>query len=97
MINVVGANIARRRCELGWTQKELAEKMGYKSHSSINKIELGVNDVTTTTIRAFAKALDVDVGYLLGLNDLTEKERKLVNAYRAKADMRKSVDMLLGI
>lgn len=41
-----GERVKARRIELGWTQEELAEKMGYKSKSSINKIELGINDVT---------------------------------------------------
>ena len=33
--------IRKRREELGMSQEELAKKMGYKSRSSINKIEMG--------------------------------------------------------
>ena len=36
----VGDRIRARRTELGMTQEELAKKAGYKSRSSINKIEL---------------------------------------------------------
>ena len=37
--------IRRRREELGLSQDELAKKLGYKSRSSINKIEKGENDI----------------------------------------------------
>lgn len=38
----IGEKIAQRRTELGMSQMQLAIKIGYKSRSSINKIELGV-------------------------------------------------------
>ena len=41
----IGEKIARRRTELGMSQMQLAIKTGYKSRSSINKIELGNNDI----------------------------------------------------
>ena len=36
----VGERIAARRKDLNMTQEELARKLGYKSRSSVNKIEL---------------------------------------------------------
>lgn len=36
----IGERIRNRRIELNMTQEELAKKAGYKSRSSINKIEL---------------------------------------------------------
>lgn len=33
--------VRKRRNELGWSQEELALKMGYKSRVSVNKIECG--------------------------------------------------------
>lgn len=59
-------NIRQRREELGMSQEELAHKLGYKSRSSINKIELGENDIPQSKIEAFAKALDVTPSYLMG-------------------------------
>ena len=41
----IGNNIKARRTALKMTQEELAAKMGYKSKSTINKIELGINDI----------------------------------------------------
>ena len=37
----IGQRIRKRRQELGMTQEELTQKMGFKSRSSINKIEIG--------------------------------------------------------
>jgi len=59
-------NIRNRRIEIGMSQEELAEKLGYKSRSTIAKIEAGVNDITQSKIIAFAQTLNTTVGYLMG-------------------------------
>jgi repressor LexA len=48
------------------TQDELAKKMGYKSRSSINKIELGLTDIPQSKITAFARALHTTPAHLMG-------------------------------
>lgn len=58
--------IRLRREELGMSQEDLANKLGYKSRSTINKIELGINDITQSKIASFAKALDVTPAWLMG-------------------------------
>lgn len=58
--------IKSRREELGLSQEELAKALGYKSRSTINKIELGINDITQSKIEAFAKALRTTPAYLMG-------------------------------
>ncbi len=65
MDNIIGKRILKRRQELGWTQQELAEKMGYKSKSSINKIELGITDVNQRKLAKFASVLKMDAGELV--------------------------------
>jgi len=67
----VGKKIKQRREELGMTQDELAVKTGYKSRSSINKIERGGNSLPQTKIVAFARALDTTPSFLLGWEDDT--------------------------
>ena len=57
----IGDRIKARRIELGLTQDELAKKLGYKSRSTINKIELNINDITQPKIIDFAAALDTTV------------------------------------
>lgn len=61
--------IKARREELGMSQEELAKKLGYKSRSTINKIELGKNDITQHKIVAFAKVLQTTPAYLMGWVD----------------------------
>lgn len=58
--------IKQRREELGMSQDELAKKLGYKSRSTIAKIEKGENDITQSKIAAFADALQTTPSYLMG-------------------------------
>ncbi|WP_312644017.1 LexA family transcriptional regulator [Hydrogenoanaerobacterium sp.] len=65
----IGIRIRQRREELGYSQDELAKKLGYKSRSTINKIEMGVNDITQSKIQAFADALGTTPSNLMGWNN----------------------------
>lgn len=65
-MNSVGANIRKYREKLGLSQEELAHRLGYKSRSTINKIEMGINDVTQGKIVAFAKVLGCKPSDLTG-------------------------------
>lgn len=62
-------NIRIRRESLGMTQEELANALGYKSRSTIAKIESGENDITQNKISAFAKALRTTPAALMGWDD----------------------------
>lgn len=76
--------IRTRREELGLSQEELAARMGYKSKSSINKIEMGVNDIPQSKVLAFAKALDTTTAYLMGVDE--DKERDSANQKSSISD-----------
>lgn len=65
MVNV-GQNIAIARKAAGLTQEELATKVGYKTKSAINKIEMGLRDLPQKKIAAFADALGTTPGHLMG-------------------------------
>ena len=65
----IGEKIKQRRKMLNLSQDELAKRMGYKSRSSINKIELGQTDVTRTKIMEFAKLLETTPAYLIDLEN----------------------------
>lgn len=58
-------NLKRRRLELGMSQEELAEKVGYNSKSSISKLESGSADVTRTKLLRIARVLDTTPEELL--------------------------------
>lgn len=55
----------------GMSQQELANRVGFKTASAVNKIELGLRDINQSRILAFAKALNTTPNYLL--NDDYEK------------------------
>ncbi len=61
----VGINIRKRRAELRMSQQELADAMGYKTRSTIAKIESGENDVSQKKLQRFAQALDTTVEALM--------------------------------
>lgn len=61
----VGANIKKRRFELRMSQQELADAMGYKTRSTIAKIESGENDVSQKKLEKFASVLDTTVESLI--------------------------------
>lgn len=65
-MNPLYTNIRNRRIELGMSQEELAQKMGYTSRSTIAKIEAGKNDIPQSKIQAFAVALNTTPGRLMG-------------------------------
>lgn len=59
--------IRSRREGLGISQDELAKRVGYKSRSSINKIEMGKNDITQSKIMEIAKASNTTSRILNGV------------------------------
>lgn len=76
----IGKRIKSRREALGLTQQELANLMGYKSKSTINKIEMGKNDVSQSGVTKFANVLNTSVAYLMGWANLnTNKSAVSIN------------------
>lgn len=61
--------IKARREALGMSQDELAKRLGYKSRSTIARIEAGGIDITQSKIASFAEALQLSPGYLMGWED----------------------------
>lgn len=84
--------IRNRREELQMTQDELAKKIGYKSRSSINKIERGENDIPQSKILSFARALNTTPDYLMGWEDVpnisqfNDDENQILLLYRRLSD-----------
>lgn len=70
----VGTNIKKRRYELKLSQQELADAMGYKTRSTIAKIESGENDVSQKKLRKFADVLDTTVEALISGNAVRRTE-----------------------
>ena len=61
----LGSNIKRRRYELKMSQQELADALGYKTRSTIAKIESGENDVSQKKLMRIASVLETTVETLV--------------------------------
>ena len=64
------------------SQEELAKKVGYKSRSSINKIELA-RSLPLSKVEIMATALDCTPSYLMGW---TDEENEAISTIRNKLD-----------
>lgn len=60
----IAENVKKRRLQLGLSQQELADKLGYKTRSTITRIEAGENSIPENKLARFAKVLDTTVEYL---------------------------------
>lgn len=70
----IGERIKQLRKEHGLTQKDLAERCGYSSLTTINKIELGINSVPISVVEKIARVFGVSPSYLMGWeNEYNEK------------------------
>lgn len=65
-------NIRALRKARGWSQQQLAERVGYGDRSSIAKIEAGKVDLPRSKIAEFAKVFDVTPAYLMGYSEETD-------------------------
>ena len=74
----IGKRIRMRREELGYTQEELAFNLGYKSRSSVNKVE-NSRELSLKKVGAFAEALDCNPSYLMGWEDEETSETYYIN------------------
>lgn len=83
----VGQNIAAARKRAGMTQEELASRVGYKTKSAINKIELGIRDLPQKKIAAFADALGVTPGHLMGWDEKPAEDLQAMGALAAEVIM----------
>ena len=80
MKDTIGSRITQKRKELGFTQEELAEKVGV-SAQAVSKWENDISCPDITLLPALAKVLEISIDELLtGQNDevkyLPEAERK---------------------
>ncbi|WP_251616982.1 LexA family protein [Senimuribacter intestinalis] len=70
----IGERIRVRREALKMSQEELALKLGYKSRSSINKIEKDGRELRQNKIVAIASALNTTPAYIMGWEEEDDYE-----------------------
>lgn len=66
----IGERIKQARLKIGFSQEELAFKVGFASRSSVSKIEKGEQDIPRLKLIEIAKALNVSIGQLLDTSEV---------------------------
>lgn len=94
----IGQRVKKLRIEKHLTQSELAEKLGYKSKTSVAHIENG-RDIPRSMVVTLSKVLNTTPAYLMGWEDekaalkaetdsnkeleLTENEKAIVDIFKS--------------
>lgn len=91
MADTIGNRIRQRREALEMSQDELAGMLGYKSRSSIAKIEKDGRELPQKKIAAIAKALKTTPAYIMGWE---EKEKTNSAVVDIAVRLRKDEDFL---
>ena len=76
----IGDRIKHRRIELGMSQDELARRLGYRSRSSINKIEKDASGLPQTKIAAIASVLQTTPSYIMGWEEVQKNNDTITDA-----------------
>lgn len=78
-------NIRYLRKKQGWSQDTLADKLGYKSYTTIQKWESGVSDPPLKIVHALADLFCVDINDLANI-DLENKKAPTESGERNMSD-----------
>lgn len=92
----IGERIKQRRVELEWSQRDLAEKMGY-NHSTITRIETGKIDISQSRVVQFSEILGVSIAYLMGWEEEQKKndiQADIILKMRTDTDFMSAVETL---
>lgn len=86
----LGENIARKRKDLGWTQKEFADKVGvHKAH--VTRIENDRLRPNPSTLERIASVFEVSVDELFGVSTPEQmtgiRDTKLLSAFLAAQEL----------
>lgn len=96
----IGSRIRKFRKARNLSQKELAQRIGV-SNGRVSNWEQGLNRPDADMIVDICMALTVSPSELLNVHlsddELTERERKVIQAYRGKPELQQAVNILLGV
>ncbi|MBP3494934.1 MAG: helix-turn-helix transcriptional regulator [Clostridia bacterium] len=94
----IAKNILFYRKKYGYTQSQLGKLLGVRN-TSVSNWETGDNSIDIETLIKLCKIFNVELNDMYGpfgkKEEFTEKERKIIEAYRAKPGMQPAVDTLL--
>lgn len=95
-MKTIGERIRDRRKELKMTQDELAQLLGYKSRTSVNKIEKNVLKLQIDKVTKIAQALKTTPDYILGREEKPKEKQplKFTVSNEARENLYKLIDSL---
>ena len=73
----IGERIKRRRKELRMRQIELADYVGYRSVSTVSKVEKGIITIPINKLNKVAEALKTTTAYLMGYEEENKTKKNL--------------------
>lgn len=88
----LGENIRHQRIKKGYSQDYIAEQLGYKSYTTIQKWESGVSEPPIKKLKELALLLDIDMNDLAN-KDLLAKETELTD--KDSNDIAKDLDSIM--
>ena len=96
----LGSRIRKYREKRGLSQKEFARLIGV-SNSRVSNWEQGINRPDADLVADICRVLDVSPSLLLDVrlssDELSDREKELIRAYRTRTDLQKAVHLLLGL
>jgi transcriptional regulator with XRE-family HTH domain len=96
----IGKRIRAMRERIGMSQKAFADRIGAKN-TTVSNWEKGLTRPDVDTLVSICAALECSSDELLDVRlspeDMNEQERRVIMAYRAKAELRQAVNILLGV
>lgn len=96
----IGSRIKKFRERAGLSQKEFAEQI-QQQNSTVSNWERGLTRPNVDVLADICSALNVPPDELLDIRltpeDMNDRERKVMMAYRTKKDLQQAVDILLGV
>ena len=103
MNKTVGDRIKARREDLGWTQMDLAKRVGASNKAAVSIVEHSGNDIGLNRINKYADALGVTPAYLMGWTTVTrtKQETELIEKFNAMNEQQQArllayADFLIG-
>lgn len=79
MVESIGYRIRKRREELEMSQEELALRLGYKSRSSIAKIEKDGRELPQKKIASIAAVLQTTPAYIMGWEQVQKNNNAIAD------------------
>jgi transcriptional regulator with XRE-family HTH domain len=98
---IMGARLKEARTKAGLSQKEVNEKMGYRSSATVSHHESGLKSPKAIDMPKLAEMYNVSVGWIFvedfkwkGLtkpNDFTAEEKQLIENFRKASNKDKEI------